>query len=225
MKEYNNILLDADNTIFDFDKSENTAIKLTFKKYGIDCDDNLANLYHIINDKYWKKLEKKEVTKQELAVLRFKEIFDMYNYDIEPLKFNEEYKQNLAKQSFLLPNAKEIVEYLYNLNKTIIIASNGSSTIQNSRVNKSKIAKYITSVYTSEEAKFTNPSKDFFDKLFNKFNLKKQNTILIGDSLTADIKGGYDYNIDTIFFSTNNEKSTMPTYTVTNLLDIKNIIK
>ena len=225
MKEYNTILLDADNTIFDFDKSENNAIKLTFNKYGIKCDKKLATLYHEVNDKYWKKLEKKEVTKQQLAVLRFKEIFDMYGFNIPPLQFNDEYKQNLAKQSFLLENAEEIVKYLHSLGKKIIIASNGSSTIQNSRVKNSKIADFITAVYTSEEAGFTKPSVEFFDKLFNKFNIEKHDTILIGDSLTADIKGGYMYGIDTVFFSPTNEQNDMPNYTITNLLQIKDIVK
>ena len=225
MKNYRNILLDADNTIFDFNRAEKEAIKLTFAEFGIKCDDKLSDLYHKVNDKYWKKLEKKEVTKTELATMRFKEIFDSYHFDIEPLIFNTRYKSNLGKQSFLLPNALELVKYLHSLNKMLIIASNGSSTVQHNRINNSKIKEYINAVYTSEEAGYTKPSKEFFDKLFMKFGINKEDTILIGDSLTADIKGGYEYNIDTIFFSPDNVSNNMPTYTVTSLLNIKNIIK
>lgn len=225
MKNYKYILLDADNTLFDFNKAEKESIKQTFEEYNIDCDDNLSNLYHEVNDKYWKKLERKEITKAELATMRFKEIFDLYHFDIEPLSFNNRYKHNLGKQSYLLPDALELVKYLHSLNKKLIIASNGSSTIQHSRVNNSEIKNYIDAVYTSEEAGYTKPSKEFFDKMFAEFSLTKADTILIGDSLTADIKGGYKYNIDTIFYSPNNIKNDMPTYTVTSLLDIKNIIK
>lgn len=225
MKNYKYILLDADNTLFDFNKAEHVAIKQTFNTYGVVCDDDLANLYHEVNDKYWKKLEKKEVTKEQLATLRFKEIFDKFNYDIPPLSFNDLYKRNLANQSYLLPNALELVHYLKSLGKMLIIASNGSSTIQHSRVNNSQIKQYIDAVYTSEEAGYNKPSKEFFDKLFVHFNLTKEETILVGDSITADIIGGYQYGIDTIFFSPENIFNTMPTYTVTSLLDIKNIIK
>ena len=224
MKKYKTVLLDADNTLFDFNKAEKCAIKETFANFDIICNDELSSLYHEINDKYWKKLERKEVTKEQLDTYRFKDIFDLYGFNIDPLEFNNTYKNNLSKQSFLLANAEEIVKYLYNLGLKLIISSNGSSTIQHSRINNSTIKKYIYAVYTSQEAVHTKPSKEFFDMLFNKFNLDRETTILIGDSPTADIKGGVIYNIDTIFFSPNGETCSDATYTVKSLLDIKKII-
>ena len=224
MRKYKTVLLDADNTLFDFNKAEKHAITETFANFNITCDDKLSSLYHEVNDKYWKMLERKEVTKEQLATYRFKEIFDLYGFNIDPLLFNDTYKKNLAKQSFLLPNAEEIVKYLYDLKLKLIISSNGSSTIQHSRINNSTLKDYIFDVYTSQEAGFTKPSKEFFDKLFNKFNIERESTILIGDSPTADIKGGVIYNIDTIYFNPSGEKCLDATYSIKSLLDIKKII-
>lgn len=225
MTNYTNVLLDADNTIFDFNKAEKVALQMTFACFNTDCNDIIADDYHIINDMFWKRLEKNEITKEQLTTERFELLFDKYNLNLPPLDFNNRYKQYLGKQTFLLPDAEEIVKYLSNCGKRLIIASNGSSSIQNYRVTNSAIGEFIDGIFTSGEAGVAKPNPLFFELLLKKFNLNKDETIFIGDSISADILGGYNANIDTVFYSPTNEKCEFATYTISSLLEIKNIIK
>lgn len=226
MKNYETILFDADNTLFDFNKAERTAIKETFAEFDVVANEDIITDYHNINDKYWKRLEKKEVTEKELNYMRFDELFALHHVSgIDSSKFNQAYKQNLANQSFLMEGALDIVKYLFGLSKRLIIASNGSKTIQNNRLNKSPLSSYISAVYTSEDAGYPKPSKEFFDKTFALFGLTKENTLLVGDSISADIIGGNAYGIDTAYFTPQGDVSPLPTYTITALSDLKNIVK
>lgn len=225
MKNYETILFDADNTLFDFNKAERTAIAETFENFNVKVTDKIIDDYHKINDDYWKRLEKKEVTEQQLNYMRFDDLFAMHNLNLNSTEFNLAYKDNLANQSFLIEGALDIVKYLFGLSKKLIIASNGSKSIQNSRISRSPLSTYVSAVYTSQDAGYPKPSKEFFDKTFALFNLDKATTLLVGDSITADIKGGFEYGIDTVYFAPNGDRNPMPTYTITSLSELKNIIK
>lgn len=225
MKNYTHILFDADNTLFDFNLAEKTAVKMTFKSYGYDIDDEICDYYHNLNDVYWKKLEKKEITQKELSYKRFEEMFTRYGYSLDPSAFNASYKENLGKQNFLIKNAETTLNYLKGLGKILIIASNGSKSVQFNRIKTSKIASYIDFIYTSEDAGITKPNRMFFDKLFDEYKLNKDTSLLVGDSESADILGGYNYNIDTVYFNPIKLQSDIATYNIDDLLQLKNIIK
>ena len=82
MKKFKFILWDVDNTLLDFDKSEDYAIRYSFEQFGRKIDTRTVRLYSAINDSYWKRLERGEITKEKVLSGRFESLFEeMQIYD------------------------------------------------------------------------------------------------------------------------------------------------
>ena len=165
------ILWDIDNTLLNFDLAEKAAMKNGFKKFAIDIgDENALGTYNSINDKYWKRLEKGEITRHETLHGRFREFFDLYevNYDEKLIeKFNLFFQEELGRQVFFNDGAKETLEIL-NKDYNQYAVTNGSKIAQKAKLSNSGLDKIFIDAFISEDLKVDKPSKEFFDKVFNK---------------------------------------------------------
>ena len=139
----------------------------------------------------------------------------------------ELFEKSIAESAFEVEGAKELLEYLTEKHKLYVV-SNGFSAVQEKRLNISGFRKYFNKMFFSEDIGISKPQKEFFDYCFNSLNNPpKEDVILIGDSLSADILGGINYNIKTIWFNKNNETcpdNIKPTYIVRALTEIEDII-
>lgn len=225
--KYKTILLDIDDTIVDFEKSEELAFYKTFSDNNIKVDEKVLNNYKIINKSYWEAFEKGEITKELLTIERFSKLAKIYSYDYISEKINNEYLSNLALSSVLFDGAYEFLQKISNDFKIHII-TNGVSATQNKKIEKVKIAPFIDKVITSEEAGANKPSVKFFEYAFTALNLTDKNdVIVIGDSLTADIKGAVDFGLNSCWFNIKektNEKGFSPTYEVKSYDEILKIL-
>jgi FMN phosphatase YigB (HAD superfamily) len=161
------ILWDIDRTLLDFEYSEKEGLNLTFKQFGYDrLDENMLSDYKIINDKYWDKFEKGEVSKQEVLEGRFMDFFDLYGYDksIVPT-FNHEYQKNMGTVVSFLPNAKETVTKLKEHYKQYA-ATNGTALAQKKKMEASGLDKLLDGYFISEEMGVNKPYEEYFDKGF-----------------------------------------------------------
>ena len=132
----------------------------------------------------------------------------------------------LSQGTHLLEGAEEIVKHFYGKCE-LALATNGLANVQNPRFAGSDLAKYFQHIFISEEIGFPKPNKEFFKHIFSKLPHKKS-AIFIGDNLTSDIKGGNDFGIDTCWFNQNkriNESGIIPTFEISDLLELKRIIK
>jgi len=224
--KYEIFLLDADQTIFDFDKSEKNAIKDVLTNAGLPFNEEIYNTYHIINRDLWHKYEKGEIERKDIFSNRFKMLFEKLNFDVKE-DLNIKYFDRLASYAYLIDGAIEFLQELSN-NGKIYLATNGKISIQNSRINLSGISKYLTNVFVSDLIGYAKPKKEFFEFIENNIkDFDKQKTVMIGDSLTSDILGGNNFGIDTIWLNFNNENviNIKPTYQVKNYNQILKIIK
>ena len=145
---YKIILLDIDNTLFDYPKAEKYAIKATFEDFdffsnGSESEfEEIKKEYKVINDLLWEKLEKGEITSTELKVERFRMLFEKANLSYNPEEFSKQYLKRLGEGAFLLDGAEEVCKYLYGKYKLGIV-TNGMKEVQYSRIGKSPIGKYI----------------------------------------------------------------------------------
>jgi len=229
--KYNLILLDADGTLFDYDKAELYSLKNAFKEYkvkGIPIKI-LSKDYREINNQIWKNFENNEIDLEALRFERFKRLFDMHNLKIDCYKFSETYLKYLTMAGFVLKNTKKILKYLEKININKAIITNGLKIIQRSRINKSILSNYIKNIIISEEIGVGKPEKGIFEYSLKKMNQKdKSKVIIVGDSLTSDILGGINFGIDTCWFNPNgliNDTDLIPTYEIRNILELKKIIK
>ena len=225
--KYEIILFDADQTLFDFKKCEYHALKEALCELSLPDDDKYIRRYSEINDMMWKKLERGETEKSRLVVERFEIFLREFSFDCEPTRLSALYKEKLSQQAYLIDGAEQILDALSQDHRLFII-TNGIKTVQEGRISRAPIKKYFERMFISEEVGFEKPKREFFDAVMSKIpDFDKERAIVIGDSLTSDIKGGIGAGIDTCWYNPEGKSAPegMPiTYIIKDLGEILNIV-
>lgn len=227
--KYKIIIFDADETLFDFKKSERDAFKNTMLEFDIEYDENHhLKIYKEINTAIWKELEEGLITQKKLKVERFKRLSDRLDSGFDEGEFAKSYMKHLSYASFLYDDSIELVESLHKDYRLTII-TNGLKDVQDNRIRKSIIAKYFEDIVVSEEVQVSKPDPKIFEHTLNNIrHTDKRKVLIVGDSLTSDIQGGINFGIDTCWFNPNkiiNETGITPTYEICNLMELKDILE
>ena len=197
------ILWDVDGTLLDFKAAESAAIKSLFKEYNLkECTDEMVKRYSRINDFFWKRLERGEISKPQVLLKRFEQFFSEYDIDknIAP-EFNERYQLRLGDTIIFKDDGYNIVKSLVGRIKQYAV-SNGTVKAQTKKLEASGLNKLFDGIFLSEQVGAEKPSKLFFDKVFSSISpIKISDAIIVGDSLSSDIKGGNDYGIKTCWYN------------------------
>ena len=203
-KRFDIILLDADETIFDFKRAEAHSFKQMLESFNVEYTDERLALYSEINLKMWKALERGEITRERLKTLRFEKFFELIGVSgIDCVAVNDSYLTNLSNSTFMIEGAVEFVKELSKYCK-IYLATNGLTKAQTGRFEKSAVRDYIDSMFISEEIGYAKPDKAYFDYIFNALNITdKSRVIIVGDSLTSDMQGGKNAGVTTCLYSRN----------------------
>lgn len=196
------LLIDVDDTILDFSGGELIAIKSTLKAFDLPTDDATCEIYHQSNIAMWQAYERGELSKPELVIKRFADFLQKINHsEIDPKALNEEYFIHLSIQHDYIEGAKEFLEKIKEFYRIILI-TNGTTDIQNSRLSLSGLENMVESIYISEQLGTKKPELSFFEIVAkNTPDFDKTNTVLVGDSLTSDILGGINFGVKTIWFN------------------------
>lgn len=195
------IFFDLDDTILDFKKAEARAVSQTLREQGIHPTEKIVSRYSEINASMWKRLEKGELTRAEVLVNRFGQLFDEIGVKCSAADTKAKYEKNLSIGHFFIEGAYRLLEELYD-KYDLYLVSNGTLAVQESRLNSSKIKKFFKDIFISEKIGFVKPHKEFFNKCFEQISdFKKEEAIIIGDSLSSDIKGGNNAGIKTCWFN------------------------
>ena len=191
------LLLDLDDTILDFLKSEDYGIRKTLKRAGIEPTDAVCARYSQINKGFWKQLELGEVTRDQLNVGRFRQLFEELEVVADAAAAAEDYMENLSSVHFFLPGAEEAVKRLQKTHRLFIV-SNGTASTQQRRLANAKLYPYFEQVFISELVGVNKPDKLFFDRCFAQIpGFDPEKAMIVGDSLSSDIKGGKNAGIRT----------------------------
>ena len=231
---YKVILIDIDDTLFDYKKAEDNAIRKVFEDFGYFNDaenehrfENIKSKYNRINKKLWENLEKGMVTKEELKVKRFRELFEEVGLGYEPEAFSIEYLKRLGEGTFLFDGAEKFCQYIKSRYKVAVV-TNGIKEVQMPRILNSGIATYIDEIVISDEIGISKPDSRIFEYALGKIGHRnKDEVIMIGDSQTADIQGGINFGIDTCWVNIvgkKEDKSIEATYKVDSIEEIYEII-
>lgn len=226
--KYDIIIFDADETLFDFKKSEREAFKNTMLEFNIEYNEDYhLKIYQDINTAIWKEFENGLITQKKLKVERFKRLSDSLKAEFDTNEFAKSYMKHLSNASFLYDDSIDLVENLHK-NYRLIIITNGLKDVQDNRIRKSIIGKYFEDIVVSEEVQVSKPDPRIFEHALNNVNYTDKSMVLmVGDSLTSDIQGGINFGIDTCWFNPNrvvNNTDLKPTYEITNLMELKNIL-
>lgn len=222
-----NILFDLDDTLLDFKMAEKHALKKTLLAYGIDPNEETVSLYSRINASQWKLLEKGELDRSTLKVRRFALFSEEIGIDLNAKEVASAYESNLAIGHFFIDGAPELLQAL-KCRYHLYVVTNGFARVQRSRLKSAQIESFFDAVFISEEIGAEKPSPDFFNACFKRIPDFRQNeAILIGDSITSDIKGGLQAGIKTVLFCPNGKPTERSPahYEITRLSELKNILQ
>jgi YjjG family noncanonical pyrimidine nucleotidase len=221
------ILLDLDNTIIDFNECARHSIMNIFEDLGFHYDESVFDTFITENVKIWKRLERGEIDKPFLRANRWNIILEKLGIEYDGTIIEERFENGVAMGAYPVEGAYELLDYLHP-KYDIYIVSNGFRFVQESRVKIGNYGKYFKELFLSEDIGIQKPDIRFFEYCYEKIGYPpKEDLILIGDSLSADIKGGNNFGIDTIWFNKNSDptsEAVKPTYTVDKLSEIKNIL-
>ncbi|WP_042275060.1 YjjG family noncanonical pyrimidine nucleotidase [[Clostridium] dakarense] len=226
--KYKIILFDADDTLFDFKKSEDFAIRNLVSTLDTNLDeDYIIDTYKDINTKIWVEFEEGKITSDSLKVERFNRLIKKLNINSDANELCNMYVKFLGDGSFLYKETEELLNYL-SKNYRIGIITNGLADVQHRRIRNSAVGRYFEDVVISDEIKIAKPSPEIFEHALNNLDHSdKESVLMVGDSLNSDIKGGINAGFDTCWFNQHkkeNNLSIKPTYEINSLLELKNIL-
>lgn len=203
------ILWDVDGTLLDFIAAEKAAIKTLFGEFNLgQCSDEMIKRYSEINKTYWQRLERGEITKQEVLVGRFKEFFKLEGIDISVVEeFNSLYQLRLGDTIVYHDDSLEIIKSLQGRVRQYVV-SNGTVEAQSKKLRLSGLGELVDGIFLSEHIGVEKPNIEFFDKVLEEIKPADRSSILIvGDSLTSDIQGGNNAGIVTCWYNPLGDKA------------------
>lgn len=225
--KYTTLLFDADGTLFDFLAAEKEALTETLTAFGIEPSEERISAYSKINDGLWKALERGEIEKDVLRLKRFELFCEKYGFVCDIPKMAALYTDNLSTKGQLLSGAKELCEKLYK-KANLYIVTNGIDFVQKGRMAVSGIGCFFDNVFISGEIGIEKPDVKYFEYVKSHIaDFSKERTLIIGDSLTSDIKGGIAFGIDTCWYNPNGKEAPKEmdiTYIASNFDEIYDII-
>ena len=197
------VLWDVDGTLLDFKAAERAAVRALFAEFGLGtCTDGMIRRYSKINEGFWQRLERNEITKPETLVGRFRQFFTEMGIDPElAVPFNDRYQVRLGDTAVPRDDSLDLVKGLRGTVRQYAV-SNGTVYAQTRKLENSGLDKYLDGIFLSEEVGAEKPSPVFFNKVFETIPETDRNRILIvGDSLTSDIRGGMNAGIHTCWYN------------------------
>ena len=204
------VLWDVDGTLLDFDAAERAAIRTLFAEFGLgECTDGMLARYSAINVSFWQRLERNELTKAEILVGRFVQFFNEYGIDarVAPA-FNDRYQLALGDTIVFRDDSPAVVRALRGRVKQYAV-SNGTVAAQTKKLDRSGLGALMDGVFLSERLGVEKPNRRFFEQVFSAIRPASLSSVLIvGDSLTSDIRGGMNAGIKTCWY--NPEKKPVP---------------
>ena len=222
------LLIDADDTLFDFKRSERESIIATAKKFGAADPEGAADIFTLINKACWLDVEKGIRTREQIAVDRFRELKSRLPLDADAETINEYYKAQMRGSHHLLPGAGKFLRDLKLRGHSLYLITNGVEATQKSRLEGSGIFGFFDGVFISEAMGCRKPEREFFELVGRQIkHFDPADCYVIGDSLTADIKGANAAGLKSIWFNPTGKPLTadgVPTHQARSYSDVLNIL-
>jgi putative hydrolase of the HAD superfamily len=225
MRKYNHIFFDLDHTLWDFDVNAKNSLIDIYEEF--ELHQKIQGEFDLFYEKYlhhnkilWERYQNGFINAEELKWRRMWRTLLEFKIGDEALSksLSARFLEILPTKNSLFPHTVEILNYLKEKKYTMHLITNGFEKTQWSKIQNSKIDHYFTHMITSEASNSMKPEKEIFEYALNKANATISESIMIGDNQSADIKGGINVGMDTVFVNHINEASTLnPTYVITHL--------
>ena len=221
------LLLDLDDTILDFHKAERIALSKTIRDFGVEPTEEVLNRYHHINKWHWEQLELGLMTREQVLVGRFAQLFRELEMEVDAAACMKGYERNLSIGHYFLPGAEEAVKRLHEKYRLFLV-SNGTATVQQGRLTSAGLYPYFEQVFISQEIGFNKPDKAYFDRCFERIpGFEPEKALMVGDSLTSDIKGGINAGLKTVWVNPEHKScgDIRPDYEIEGLCQLEALLE
>ena len=221
------LFLDLDDTILDFHKAERIAISKTIREYGVEPTEEILTLYHGINKWHWEQLELGTLTREQVLVNRFGVLFERLGREVDAPKCAKAYEINLSQGHWFLPGAEEAVDALSKKYR-LFLASNGTAVVQKGRMTSANLYRFFETVFVSQEIGHNKPSREYFEACFATIpGFDREKAMIVGDSLSSDIRGGINAGIKTVWVNPDHKDSgdIRPDYEIEYLYQLEALLE
>ena len=225
MLKYDYILFDLDDTLFDYDKSDEYALKMVLAELGIPFKTDYFEVFRNIDRYLWTKIN--TFSGDEFYYARATEFFKAISFEVDIDSFVNQFGK-YSSEPFLLTGTEQVCRTLSESSKLFVI-TNGSIEVRKEKVSKSKIKEYIKKIYSPEEVGFYKPQKEYFDFVLNDIGcINRERVLIVGDTMETDVLGGRNSGIDTCLLK--NEKTTIdksdfqPSFIIQNITELPCLI-
>jgi len=220
------IFFDLDHTLWDFDKNSGLTFGKIFEIHEVDVSlEKFLNVYEPINFKYWKLYREEKVTKQELRYGRLKDTFNEIDISLSDQlidNLSEDYIAYLSSFNYVFDSTYDVLDYL-NAKYELHIITNGFEEAQEKKMKASNLRKYFNTVTNSEMVGVKKPNPKIFNFAMDLANAKPEHSVMIGDSLEADIKGAIDVGMQALYFDYKNSDYNDSYQRITHLSALKDL--
>lgn len=221
---YNCLLFDVDGTLLDFASAEKEAVSGTLAQFNLPASPEVIEQFSTINSGLWKSMERGEIKKEKLVVRRFEVLLEQLGEKGDAAKMNQDFMTRLSQLALPYPGVQDLLNELAEF-ATLAVVSNGVYPVQMKRLKASGLLPFFDEVFISDKLGAAKPSPRVFDVAMRNLGIKNKSKVLvIGDSLSADIKGGNAAKLDTCwcnFAGEENDTGIQPTYTVRDFTELK----
>ncbi len=224
--KYTSLFLDLDNTLLDFHKAEEMAIRKTLIEFELSSEQKTVKLYSDINRSFWQSFERGEISKNAIFEGRFKTLLSVLNEERDVKSISDFYCKSLSEGYYKMDGADDVLAYLKDKGYKLYATTNGFAFTQYNRIEKSGLGKYFDKIFVSEDVGFQKPEREYFETCISKIPEKDKTKILVvGDSQSSDILGGINAGLDTCWFNLDGDTPKYKSeYEIGHLKELKNIL-
>ena len=221
------IFLDLDDTILDFHRSEAVALAKTLQSLNVTPTEEVIKRYSEINRQHWKALERRELTRDQVLVGRFSQLFEELGMNVSANVAQSLYEKNLSESHFFIDGAPRLLMTL-SRKYSLYIASNGTTVVQTSRIASSGIGRYFKGIFLSQQLGADKPQIEFFERATGQIaGYNPEESIILGDSLTSDIQGGINAGLHTCWFNPHHRErgDITPEFEIADLAEFDTVLQ
>ncbi len=220
---YSIFLLDLDHTLFDTDASEIAAFEETMAAAGVLDSQRYLSAYQKINLELWTAVERGEISPNVIRAGRFERLVAEQGLNADPLQMADDFVTGLGAHGELYDGAYEVIQHL-SKNASLAMVTNGLGEVQRTRIQRLGLDDYFDAVAISAELGVAKPGIEIFDFAFQSLGSPPKDTaLMVGDNLSADIRGGVNYGIATCWYNPHGRPSNGTDHSDHEIEDLKEL--